>query len=340
MPLRCLLFSSEEGLVAPIWQVLADLGVEGEHCRNAVEAVERVTTQLFQIVITDWDDQPEAGFLLKTAREIKAAHRPLTLAIVREDSHLPLALQAGANSILRKPLAPDQVRDTVRTACQLLRSKMDAVASRPAVAPITTTLATPAAFAAAASAAPAAVPIVPAKTSAPASVTKGVENPFRAGEFLQPASSAPGRHFDTETDTSAAKSEEQAAVAELDPLSELEPMAAAVSADPPDSQIQEGEEEKAATGWSSVKARLEKLAQKPANKPAANPELISYQETHSSETAPEEAKPVDTGQPPAAAESASEAKLFAYMEGESTEEPEPEVANAPSRARKPSAGPK
>ena len=53
MPLRCLLFSSSEELVQPIWQVLADLGIEGEYCQSAVDAVERVTTQLFQIVITD-----------------------------------------------------------------------------------------------------------------------------------------------------------------------------------------------------------------------------------------------------------------------------------------------
>ena len=76
MPLRCLLFSSNEEMVQPIWQVLTDLGIEGEYCQSAVDAVERVTTQLFQIVITDWEDQPEAAFLLKTARDLKAAHRP------------------------------------------------------------------------------------------------------------------------------------------------------------------------------------------------------------------------------------------------------------------------
>ena len=127
MPLRCLLFSSNEEMVRPIWQVLTDLGIEGEYCKNAVDAVERVTTQLFQIVITDWADQPEATFLLKTARDLKAAQRPLTLAIVGEDAR-PQALQAGANSILLKPLRAEQVRDTMSTACELLRAKMQAAA--------------------------------------------------------------------------------------------------------------------------------------------------------------------------------------------------------------------
>src|ERR1700676_4060169 len=92
MPLRCLLFSSNEEMVQPICQVLADLGIECEYCRSAVDAVERVTTQQFQIVITDWDDQPEAAFLLKTARDLKASLRPLTLAIVSDDGRLPEAL--------------------------------------------------------------------------------------------------------------------------------------------------------------------------------------------------------------------------------------------------------
>src|SRR5208282_2721093 len=124
MPLRCLVFSSNEEMVQPIWQVLAELEIEGEYCRNAVDAVERVTTQLFQIVVTDWEDQPEAAFLLKTARDLKAAHRPLILAIVGDDARLPEALQAGANSVLVKPIRTEQVHDTMSTACELLRSKL------------------------------------------------------------------------------------------------------------------------------------------------------------------------------------------------------------------------
>src|ERR1700691_2000541 len=133
MALRCLLFSSNEEMVQPIWQVLADLGIEGEYCNSAVDAVEKVTTHVFQIVITDWDDQPEAGFLLKTARELKAAQRPLTLAIVSDDARLPEALQAGANSVLVKPIRAEQVRDTMTTACELLRAKQPSAAPQPVV---------------------------------------------------------------------------------------------------------------------------------------------------------------------------------------------------------------
>src|SRR5580658_3848757 len=191
MPLRCLLFSSHEEMVQPIWQVLADLGIEGEYCHSAVDAVERVTTQLFQIVITDWEDQPEAAFLLKTARDLKAANRPLTLAIVNDDARLPEALQAGANSVLVKPIRPEQVRDTMTTACELLRTKHSSPLPRPVESVGQPGVKETTAMSATAGAGGASV-------SVPASAPQETEKTFRAGEFLQSSSPAPGAQFVTE----------------------------------------------------------------------------------------------------------------------------------------------
>jgi len=129
MALRCLLFCSDDGTAAPILQALTYLGAEGALCAEAVAAVEKVTQQSFQIVIIDWEKQPEAALLLTTARERKAATRPLTLAIVSDDSGIPQALQAGANSILRKPLQLNQITDTLNTACDLLRSRLESAST-------------------------------------------------------------------------------------------------------------------------------------------------------------------------------------------------------------------
>src|SRR5271166_6645468 len=128
MALRCFLFSSDEGASDVIRQVLTGLGVEGETCSTPTTAVEKVANEPFQLVVIDWDQQPEASMLLTTARERKASERPLTLAIVSDDASVPTALQAGANSILRKPLVANQVRDTLTTARDLLRSREDSAA--------------------------------------------------------------------------------------------------------------------------------------------------------------------------------------------------------------------
>ncbi len=81
MALRCLLFCSQLETAASICPVLADLEVEAEHCVDAADAAQRVSSQPFRIVIVDWDQQPEAGNLLHAARERKPSERRLPLPL-------------------------------------------------------------------------------------------------------------------------------------------------------------------------------------------------------------------------------------------------------------------
>ena len=319
MPLRCLLFSSNEEMVQPIWQVLTDLGIEGEYCKNAVDAVERVTTQLFQIVITDWEDQPEAGFLLKTVRDLKAAQRPLTLAIVNAESKMPEALQAGANSILMRPIRPAQVRDTLSTACELLKSKL-----RPAAVP-------PAPFSSGPAPRFAPVAAATAAAAAPALIKQAPEQTFRAGEFLQTASSTPGAQFDTDADVE--KSIEQSTATEVEALTELEPTAASVK-DAATAPAAPAEATERLTGWASLQSRLGKSSPPPA--PAISPvsrksELLSYGAPLSPMpvAADEDTAHIDK---PSQKEADAEAALFAYMSGGADEAAQPVEAPHPKRA--------
>ena len=308
MPLRCLLFSTNEEMVQPIWQVLTDLGIEGEYCASAVDAVERVTTQLFQIVITDWEDQPEAAFLLKTARDLKAAQRPLTLAIVNANTGLPEALQAGANSVLVRPIRIEQVRDTMSTACELLRSKI-----RPGAAPAESSAPKATAMAAAAGA-----------PATPVSRRPQPETSFRAGEFLATAPSVPGGQFDTDADSDVQKSMAQAEATEVEALTELEPTAAAVQDVPaePTEATGPSEPREALTGWASLQFRLAKSAPAKMQGESRKSEPPSYDHTPSGETpAGEDSGPRKKQNPPR--EEQAEAALFAYIAGETKETSEP-----------------
>src|SRR3984893_2779057 len=207
MAVRCLLFASDEATAEPLWRVITELGMEGEHCRKALEAVETLTNHRFHIVIADWDE-PEASFLLKTARELKAAQRPLTLAIIKDEATVPKALQAGANSVLRKPIVPSQVKDPLGTARDLLRAKLEPATSKPQVSRASTAVA------------PAAAPAL-----AP-------HQGLRAGELMQPAASGLNAQFDPRAEVS--NSPKRRLEAEGDALGELEPMAAALkTAEPP-----------------------------------------------------------------------------------------------------------
>ncbi len=212
MGLRCFLFSSDQAAAETIRQVLTGLDVEVDSCSEAVSAVDQISKQAYQIVIIDWDKPEEAGLLLTTARERKASERPITLAIVGNDASVPKALQAGANSILRKPVLTNQVKDTLKTARDLLRSKRE---------PSSTISPGPKASAAAAGASGPVPGIIPLQFE------RNKEKSLRAGEFLQSASASPGGSFVTESDLPSTP--EQSVPQPVDPLRDLEPVASAMT---------------------------------------------------------------------------------------------------------------
>jgi protein TonB len=299
MALRCFLFSSDEGTSDVIRQVLTGLGVEGESCSQAATAVEKLAQELFQLVIIDWDQQPEAGMLLSAARERKAAERPLILAVVSNDASAPKALQAGVNSTLRKPLILNQVTDTLKTARDLLRSRQES--------------APPAAVAAAAAA------------SAPAS--SGLPAP--GGQFLQSSPIPAGGQF--ETDSEVALFKEQSAAEQTDPLKDLEPVASAVPERISAPQPSSSDEPKGLEWYLKARGVSRQpgsvLGATPAPPPPANekPELLSYDQPSSSgETGSGESGLAKRSQAAelehAAAqekqEQKEEAQLFSYINGE------------------------
>jgi len=305
MALRCLLFTSDGQCASLICQVLAGLGVEADSCAEGPLAVEKVIQQSFQIVIIDWDMQPEAGLLLNTARERKATERPLTLAVVSDDASVPKALQAGANSILRKPILVNQAQDTLKTACDLLKARGAAVQAAAAAA---------------------------GSTARPACLEQGSESPLRPGDFLQTRQPAPGAQFVVESETHRAL---QPAVETADPLRELEPMAGSMQPEappaPPRAPQSQSDEPRGLAWYLNRRAATLPPAPHPAASAAPapapeKPDLIGYDQTPAQPEAPAETPATEpdpampfsparnaTPEQEQAQEKKEEAQLFAYI---------------------------
>ncbi len=329
--MSCLLFSSDGETAESILQVLTGLGVEGDLCRELAAAVEKVTQGNFQIVIIDWDQQPEAAQLLAKARERKASERPLTLAIVSDDVSVPKALQAGANSILRKPLVGNQVGDTLTTARDLLRAKQESAAT--------------AAQAAAAGASAAGAPAGSVSTL-PANLAQGNERNLRAGEFLHSAPSAPGGQFVTDSEVHEFKVS-SSVEKDLEPVAaSVEEVVAPPPPPPPETGETRGLEWYLKTRGGTGPQGSAGAAAAPAPAPA-KPELLGFDQTPAYSPASSEgsagefaseAKP-DSQEIPGQGQEHSqqqheekkEAELFSYITGGS--EPE-KVRRAPLRLGK------
>lgn len=123
MAFRAFLFSADGTATSELCQILTDLEIEAEVCSEMLVAVERITGQPFDALIVDWDLHTEAMFLIKSVRDLKSAAHLLTLAMVKDEAALPEALQAGANSAIRKPIDAKQAHDTLSTAKQLIQAQ-------------------------------------------------------------------------------------------------------------------------------------------------------------------------------------------------------------------------
>jgi periplasmic protein TonB len=121
MDLRALLFSSDGSCTAELCQILTEFGMQAEICSDMLVAAQRVTRENYDAIIVDWDLESDATFLLKTAREQKALG--LNLALVRDDASIAHALQHGANSVIKKPIEPEDARDILGTARELILSR-------------------------------------------------------------------------------------------------------------------------------------------------------------------------------------------------------------------------
>jgi TonB family protein len=302
MSLRCLLFSSDDGTAQPIRQALADLGIEGEYCSVAAGTAQKIGSQPFHLVIVDWDDQPDAGVLLQAARERKAAERPLTLAIVDDDASVSQALQAGANSILRRPILPDQMRDTLTKARDLLKAKLE---PPPPLAQEVSAAASSAVF------------------TQPASAPPEIRQTLRS-EVLHRGSTLSAQ-FDTESESRKSLNLDNAEV--LSSLNDLEPVSGSLDkasgAVEPSSRRSD---EPRGLSW-----YMKGLAGAPPPPAAASsapaltkPELLTYSNTpNSTKASSTSAGPTAMERAPSPEQRArherkTETELFAYMSGESS----------------------
>jgi TonB family protein len=115
---RALLFSSDEHTTGLLTQALAELSIQVEHCPEIFDAVEKLTTRKYQIVIADWTQEVEASFFLKAARDLEFSQSIYSLAVALEKD-TPAALETGVNGILAKPLTPEQIKNVLTSALNL-----------------------------------------------------------------------------------------------------------------------------------------------------------------------------------------------------------------------------
>ena len=120
MAVQALLFSKNAETVQSLTAILAEAGIRVEACSDIFSAIEKATKQPFPCVISDWVDQPEAGFLVKRARESSPNRNIVAIAIVDSEYAAKNAGESQIEFVFYRPIVPDEARAVLAKARKLM----------------------------------------------------------------------------------------------------------------------------------------------------------------------------------------------------------------------------
>src|ERR1700741_2341266 len=150
MATRAFLLCGDEKAVQAVTKILDELEFSFEHSSEPAFSLKRLATQRFDLLIFDCDNVQNATQVFNSARASNQNKTSIAIAIVEGKAGVPRAFGWGASLGLTKPVALEQVRNTLRTGIGMTRKeaqevKAPAASTVSALPPIAVTLPTPAA---------------------------------------------------------------------------------------------------------------------------------------------------------------------------------------------------
>jgi CheY-like chemotaxis protein len=115
MKLKALLMCRSQQSVLLLGRALDELGITQERCESAQEAIELLAKGSYSALVLDFD-LPGGIQVAKLARLAPVHSRPVVFAMIGASTDIASTYQAGANFVLYKPLALDQIARSLRAA--------------------------------------------------------------------------------------------------------------------------------------------------------------------------------------------------------------------------------
>jgi len=129
MSYKALLFCPDEKTARTVTQVLSELEFEVQPCNEPFAAVKKLTTEHFDAIVVDCENEQNAVLLFKSARNSGSNQASLSIAVVEGQAGVAKAFRIGANLVLPKPINVEQSKGTIRVARGLLRKSESAKAA-------------------------------------------------------------------------------------------------------------------------------------------------------------------------------------------------------------------
>src|SRR5579884_2840297 len=108
--MRALLVSADPATIAVLGQVLAEIEIEVEDCRDPVAAVHKIEKARYEVVVVDVYDAQLAKELLGRLRRSAGTRNALAICVVDAQSSVRATFASGANLVLYRPVAVERAR--------------------------------------------------------------------------------------------------------------------------------------------------------------------------------------------------------------------------------------
>jgi TonB family protein len=131
MALRALLFSKNSETNKVLTEACQGAGIRLDVCEDVFSAIEKGTKQPFSCVVADWFEQPEAGFLLKRARESSFNANTIAIAIVDTEPSAAEMRDHRLNFLIYRPVSVVEAQEVLAKASETMESVSAAPETRP-----------------------------------------------------------------------------------------------------------------------------------------------------------------------------------------------------------------
>jgi TonB family protein len=131
MAFRALLFCKNPETNKVLTEACQGAGIRPEVCEDVFSAIEKGTKQPFSCVVADWFEQPEAGFLLKRARESSQNVNTVAIAIVDTEPTAAEMRDHRLNFLIYRPVSVVEAQEVFAKASESMQSVSAAVPAEP-----------------------------------------------------------------------------------------------------------------------------------------------------------------------------------------------------------------
>src|SRR5208282_4997933 len=119
---RALLFSTSPETNAAMTTACESTGIRAEACSDIFGAIEKAKTRAVSCVIVDWADQPEAGFLLKRARESAPNRNTVAIAIVDHEPEAADMRDHRLDFLIYRPISAEEADAVLAKASEQMQA--------------------------------------------------------------------------------------------------------------------------------------------------------------------------------------------------------------------------